>query len=236
MVNPRRSEDRGHANYGWLDTNHTFSFAHYHDPEHMGFRSLRVINEDRVGPGGGFGAHPHRDMEIISYVLEGELEHRDSLGNGSVIRPGDVQRMSAGTGIVHSEYNPSQTESMHFFQIWIEPDQAGVEPGYEQKKIDPELSQGRLLLIAAPADFPDRGDSAVVIHQDARLYVAKLAEGDEVGHSLEQGRHGWVQLAKGAVTLNGTRLGKSDGAAISDETGLLIRAERDTELLLFDLA
>lgn len=236
MIKLRPSGERGHANHGWLDTNHSFSFANYHDPQHMGFRSLRVINEDRVQAGGGFGAHPHRDMEIISYVLEGELEHRDSLGNGSVIRPGDVQRMSAGTGIVHSEYNPSQSEPMHFFQIWIEPSQTGVEPSYEQKKIDPELSQGRLLLIAAPAEIADGSESAVVIHQDARLYVAKLAQGDELSHSLEAGRHGWVQLAKGSITLNGTPLGESDGAAICDETELVIKAEGDTELLLFDLA
>lgn len=236
MLTLRRAQHRGHANHGWLDTNHTFSFANYYDPEHMGFGALRVINEDRVAPGGGFGAHPHRDMEIISYVLDGALEHRDSLGNGSVIRPGEVQRMSAGTGIVHSEYNPSQTESMHFFQIWIEPSQPELEPGYEQKTIDPEKSRGQLLLIASPEDFQAKGEDAVVIHQDVRLYAARLSAGDEISHTLEAGRRGWLQLAQGAVTLNGEGLGDSDGAAVSGETDLVIRADRDTELLLFDLA
>ena len=248
MVTVRHAEDRGHANYGWLDTNHTFSFANYHDPEQMGFRALRVINEDRVEPGGGFGDHPHRDMEIISYVLGGQLEHKDSLGNGSVVRPGEIQRMSAGKGIVHSEYNPSDSEPLHFFQIWIEPWQTGLEPGYEQKTIDLEKSRGRLLLIAAPenflTDFPaefsveftKEREHAVRIHQDARLYAGWLAAGDEVTHELAADRHGWLQLAQGAVTFNGTPLKDSDGAAISNESTLVIRAERETELLLFDLA
>lgn len=272
MVTLRPAGERGHANHGWLDTNHSFSFAHYHDPRHMGFRALRVINEDRVQPGGGFGAHPHQDMEIISYVLGGALEHQDNLGNGSVIRPGEVQRMSAGTGIVHSEYNPSGSEAMHFFQIWIEPAQTGLEPGYEQKVIDVDKSRGGLALIASP----EGGEHAVLIHQDARIYCARLAAGDEINHALAPGRHAWLQLAEGAVRLslpapngdsdtapngsdgmepnggseiapNGdhdtapkggsvTAMNDSDGAAISGEGELTIVAERDTELLLFDLA
>ena len=228
----RKSAERGEGGAAWLDSKHSFSFANYFDRNHMGFRSLRVINEDTVSPGGGFGSHPHRDMEIISYVLGGALEHRDNLGNGSVIRPGEVQRMSAGTGIVHSEYNPSGSEPLHFFQIWIEPSQPGLEPGYEQKTIDPNQSSGRLLLIASP----EGGGDAVVIHQDARIYSARLAAGDKASHSLKAGRHAWLQLAKGAVTLNGAALHDSDGAAVSDETELEIHAERETELLLFDLA
>jgi redox-sensitive bicupin YhaK (pirin superfamily) len=231
-----------------LDTNHSFSFANYHDPRHMGFRALRVINEDTVQPGGGFGSHPHQDMEIVSYVLGGALEHRDSLGNGSVIRPGEVQRMSAGTGIVHSEYNPSQSEAMHFFQIWIEPAETGLEPGYEQKTIDADKSRAGLVLIASP----EGGEDAVLIHQDARIYCARLAAGDEIRHALAPGRHAWLQLAEGAVRL-GTRrpqgdddtasnggseiaMKDSDGAAVSGEEELVIIAERETELLLFDLA
>ncbi len=256
MVTRRPANERGHANYGWLDTNHTFSFAHYHDPRQMGFRSLCVINEDRVQPGAGFEAHPHRDMEIISYVLEGELEHKDSLGNGSVIRAGEVQRMSAGTGIVHSEFNPSTTRATHFFQIWIEPDSNGLTPGYEQKVLDPEMLKGKLHLVAAPADSPgadspgaessdadfsdadssDNRQGAVTIHQDVKLYAARLAEGDEVRHTLLPGRHGWLQMAAGAITLNGSSLADSGGAAISDESELIIRAGRETQLLLFDLA
>lgn len=241
MVTLRAANERGHANHGWLDTNHTFSFANYHDPRHMGFRALRVINEDRVQPGAGFGAHPHRDMEIISYVLEGELEHKDSLGNGSVIRAGEVQRMSAGTGIVHSEFNPSATQPMHFFQIWIEPHSAGLAPGYEQMALEPEMLRGKLHLIASPVDATGaesagNGEGAVRIHQDVKLYAARLAEGDEVRHTLLPGRHGWLQMAAGEITLNGTAMTDSDGAAISDESELVIRAGRETELLLFDLA
>ena len=231
MITRRPAEERGHANHGWLDTNHTFSFAHYHDPRFMGFRNLLVINEDQVEPGGGFGSHPHRDMEIISYVLQGELEHRDSLGNGSVVRPGEVQRMSAGTGIVHSEFNRSQTGPLRFFQIWIEPAEQGLEPGYEQKAIDLEGARGSLRVIAAP----EGGAHAVTIHQDVRLLAAKLASGDEVVHALSPGRHAWVQLAGCRASLNGTLLAKSDGAAVSEEGELIIRAEEETELLLFDL-
>ncbi len=255
MITLRPAGERGHANHGWLDTNHSFSFANYHDPRHMGFRALRVINEDRVQPGGGFGAHPHRDMEIITYVLGGALEHRDSLGNGSVIRPGEVQRMSAGTGIVHSEYNPSDSEAMHFFQIWIEPAQTGLEPGYEQVMIDADKSRAGLTLIASP----EGGEGAVVVHQDVRIYCARLAAGDEINYVLAPGRHAWLQLAAGTVKLGGPALNggdgmepdgssdiapngegeivlnDSDGAAVSGEEKVTIIAERDTELLLFDL-
>jgi redox-sensitive bicupin YhaK (pirin superfamily) len=232
MITPRPADERGHADHGWLDTHHTFSFANYHDPRFMGFRRLRVINEDRVAPGAGFGPHPHRDMEIISYVLEGELEHQDSLGVGSVIRHGEVQRMSAGTGIVHSEFNRSQTQPLHFLQIWIEPEAAGLEPGYEQQAIDPERAKGALYLVGAP----EGGNGAVTIHQDARLYMTLLAPGQEVTHSLHPSRHAWLQLAQGAVSLNGVPLKTSDGAAVSEESELVIRADEACELLLFDLA
>ncbi|MCZ6531917.1 MAG: pirin family protein [SAR324 cluster bacterium] len=232
MLNLRPARERGHANYGWLDTNHSFSFANYHDPAHMGFRDLRVINEDRVAPGSGFDAHPHRDMEIISYVLDGAIEHRDSLGVGSVIRRGEIQCMTAGTGIVHSEFNHSQEEPLHFFQIWIEPRQTGLEPGYEQKQIDPDKARGNLHLIASPQG----GDGAILIHQDVKIYTARLAPGDEVRHALSPRRHAWLQLATGAVDLNGQSMGKSDGVAVSEESELTIRAEQETELLLFDLA
>ena len=232
MLNLRPAEERGHANYGWLDTNHSFSFANYHDPRHMGFRSLRVINEDRVGPGAGFDAHPHRDMEIISYVLGGALEHRDNSGGGSVIRAGEVQRMTAGTGIVHSEFNPSPDEELHFFQIWIEPRESGLEPGYEQKAIAEQQIPGVLHLIAGP----EGGNGALTIHQDVKLYAARLTPGQELRHELAPGRHAWLQMAAGAVTLNGADLNDSDGAAVSEETELTIRAGRESELLLFDLA
>jgi redox-sensitive bicupin YhaK (pirin superfamily) len=232
MITIRQSEERGHARYDWLDTYHTFSFDTYHDPRFMNFRALRVINEDRVAPGQGFGMHPHRDMEIITYVLEGALEHRDSLGNGSVIRPGDGQRMSAGRGIRHSEFNASQSEPVHLLQVWIMPEEKGLEPGYEQKAFPAEEKRGKLRLIAARA--PKNG--AVKIHQDVNLYVAQLAPGEQVEHTLAAERHAWLQVAKGAVALNGKALGQGDGAAVSEETKLAIQAKEDAEVLLFDLA
>jgi redox-sensitive bicupin YhaK (pirin superfamily) len=232
MVNIRRSGERGGGDFGWLNTRFTFSFDQYYDPRFMGFRSLRVMNEDRVQPGQGFPAHPHRDMEIITYVLEGALEHKDSLGTGAVIRPGDGQRMSAGRGIRHSEFNPSKTDPVHLLQIWITPDRPGHEPGYEQKAFPEEEKRGRLRLIASS----DGKDGSVTIHQDAKLYVSLLAPGQEVKHDLTRNRHAWAQVAKGEVELNGKKLDQGDGAAISDEQKLTIKGVKDAEVLLFDLA
>ena len=232
MIQVRRSADRGHAQHGWLDTYHTFSFDTYHDPAHMHFRALRVINEDRVAADAGFPTHPHRDMEIITYVLQGTLEHKDSLGNGSVIRPGDGQRMSAGTGIRHSEANASKTDPVHLLQIWILPEKKGIEPGYEQKSFAPDEKRGRLCLIA---DCDGR-DGAVTVHQDVALYASVLAPSEQVEHRLAPGRHAWLQVARGAVSLNGQKLEQGDGAAVSEEQALAIRAEKDAEILLFDLA
>jgi redox-sensitive bicupin YhaK (pirin superfamily) len=233
MLTIRRAEARGHDDHGWLDTRHTFSFADYHDPEHMGFSDLRVINEDRVRPGQGFGTHGHRDMEIISYVLSGQLGHRDSMGNGSVIRPGEVQRMSAGTGVRHSEMNPSATEPVHFLQIWILPDRAGHAPGYEQKAYPEAERRGKLRLAASP----DGADGSVTIHQDARLYLALLGDGERVRHALAPGRKAWVQVARGEVTVNGERLRAGDGAALDGEVAVeLAGAGASTaDVLLFDL-
>ena len=232
MITVRQSRQRGGGDFGWLNTRHTFSFDTYYDPGWMQFRSLRVLNEDWVQPGQGFPMHPHRDMEIITYVLEGALEHRDSLGTGSVIRPGDGQRMSAGTGIRHSEVNASRTEPVHLLQIWLLPSEQRLEPSYEQKAFPEEEKRGRLRLIAAP----DGADGAVTIHQDARLFVSLLGPGQEVRHTLGTKRHAWLQVAKGAVELNGNRLEQGDGAAISDEPALAIRGVEDAEILLFDLA
>ncbi|MGD0649592.1 MAG: pirin family protein [Verrucomicrobiia bacterium] len=232
MIVLRRSSERGYANHGWLDTYHTFSFADYYDPEHMGFRSLRVINEDRVAPGQGFGMHPHRDMEIITYVLEGALEHKDSLGTGSVIRPGDVQRMSAGTGITHSEFNHSKIEPVHLLQIWILPERKGLKPGYEQKLFRGDEKRGRLRLIAAR----DGRDGAVTVHQDVALYAALLSPEEKVVHQLNPNRHAWLQVARGAMTLNGKKLSAGDGAAVSEGQSLEIEAADESEILLFDLA
>jgi len=228
----RPGNERGHFDHGWLDTYHTFSFADYYDPRQMAFRSLRVINEDRVKGGRGFGMHPHRDMEIITYVVEGGLQHRDSMGNGSVIIPGEIQRMSAGTGVAHSEYNASATDPVHLLQIWILPERAGLPPGYEQKRFEDEEKRGRLKLIGAA----DPRDGAVKIHQDVDLYAALLEPGDAVAHELRPGRHAWLQVVRGDVSLNGHRLHAGDGAAVSDEERLLIEAAADAELLLFDLA
>ena len=233
MITIRPAQERGNANFGWLDSKHTFSFGSYYDPNHMGFGNLRVINEDKVQPGRGFGTHSHRDMEIISYVLEGELEHKDSIGNGSVIRPGDVQRMSAGTGIAHSEFNGSKSDLVHFLQIWIMPEKAGIEPSYEQKNFPLAEKQGQLKLVASP----DGRDGSVTIHQDASLYVAVLNRGDRVNHNTDKSRSLWLQVAKGAVEVNGQALNTGDGAAVTEETELEVVATADnTEILLFDLA
>ena len=232
MINIRKSSERGGGDHGWLNTRHSFSFDRYYDPQFMGFRSLRVINEDLVAPGEGFPTHPHRDMEIITYVLEGALEHKDSLGTGSVILPGDGQRMSAGTGIRHSEFNHSKREPVHLLQIWILPDKQGREPGYEQKSFSTEEKQGKLRLIASP----DGKNGSVTIHQDAKLFVSLLKPGEEVKHELGKGRHVWLQVAKGAVELNGQKLEQGDGAAVSNEPGLTIKGADHAEVLLFDLA
>ena len=234
MITVRAGSERGHANHGWLDTYHTFSFDSYHDPKHVGFRSLRVINEDWVGAGKGFPPHFHRDMEIMTYILEGALEHKDSMGNGSIIRPGEVQRMSAGTGVTHSEYNPSPTERVHLLQIWIRPEAKNMEPSYEQKRFDAEGRRGRLQLLASR----EARQGSVSIHQDAAVYGAALAAGEKVRHKLGDGRHAWVQVARGAVTVNDVALKAGDGAAASEESALEIVAaggER-AEILLFELA
>ena len=232
MIKIRKADKRGHFDFRWLNTFHTFSFGDYYDPAFMGFRSLRVINEDFVHSGRGFPTHAHRDMEIITYILEGALEHRDSMGNGSVIRPGDVQRMTAGTGVSHSESNPSREQSVHLLQIWILPDQGGLKPGYEQKAFSDEQKQGRLCLVASE----DGRDGSVTIHQDASVYATVLAAGDEVVHNLVPGRHAWLQVARGAVTVNGEDLNQGDGAAVSNEEKVTITGREPAEVLLFDLA
>ncbi|HKB23567.1 MAG TPA: pirin family protein [Methylomirabilota bacterium] len=231
MITVRKAGDRGGGDHGWLDTRHTFSFADYYDAAQMGFRGLRVINEDRVQPGRGFPTHGHRDMEILSYVLAGALEHEDSMGTGSVIRPGDVQRMSAGTGVMHSEFNPSRTEPVHFLQIWILPGTRGLDPSYEQKPFPEAEKRGRLRLIASR----DGRDGSVTIHHDASVYAAVLAPGERVALALADGRHAWVQVARGAVTLNGEALGAGDGAALSREPALTLVAVERAEVLVFDL-
>jgi redox-sensitive bicupin YhaK (pirin superfamily) len=230
MITIRRAADRGHFDHGWLNTYHTFSFADYHDPGHMGFRSLRVVNDDRVAPGQGFGAHRHRDMEIVSYVLEGALAHKDSLGNSGVIRPGDVQRMSAGTGVEHAEFNGSKTEPVHFLQIWILPERRGLPSGYEQKTFREESKRGRLRLVGSP----DGREGSVTIRQDVDVYASILEKGEEVRHALAPERAAWLQVARGELALNGESLKEGDGAAVTDERELSI-AGRGTEFLLFDL-
>lgn len=234
MITVRKSKDRGLGRHGWLTTRHTFSFANYYDPRHMGFRSLRVINEDIVAPGRGFGEHRHDNMEIISIVMKGALAHRDSTGGEGVLRRGEVQHMSAGTGVAHSEFNGSDSEEVHFFQIWIEPDEYGIRPGYHQKLFPEEERRGRLQLLVSK----DESDGALPIHQDARLYSAILDPGQRVTHSLAQGRGGWVQVASGSVAVNGKTLETGDGAAIEDESDVEITATGDgsAELLFFDLA
>jgi redox-sensitive bicupin YhaK (pirin superfamily) len=231
MIIIRKARDRGHFDFGWLDTYHTFSFGDYYDPQFMGFRSLRVINEDRVGPRAGFPKHGHRDMEIITYVLEGALEHSDSMGNGSVILPGDAQRMTAGTGVTHSEANSSDAP-VHLLQIWILPGERGLKPGYEQKTFSDDEKRNQLRLIAAE----DGRDGAVTVHQDASVYAGVLEPGREVVHQMAPERHAWLQVARGAVTVNGTSLEQGDGAAISDESSVTIAGREPAEVLLFDLA
>lgn len=230
MMKIRRSEERGHADHGWLKTRHTFSFAGYYASQHLGFRSLRVINEDQVAPGAGFGMHPHRDMEIITYILTGALEHKDSMGNGRIIRPGEVQYMAAGTGVQHSEFNPSETEPVHLLQIWIQPDRKGAKPRYEEKAVG-KAKPGAWHLVASKSG---RGDS-IAINQDADLYVAKLASGDRLAHTLPPQRHAWVHVARGDVTVNGQRLQNGAAAALSDESCLNVAANADSQVLLFDL-
>jgi quercetin 2,3-dioxygenase len=232
MMHIRRSRDRGHFDHGWLDTYHTFSFGDYHDPKHVEFRALRVLNEDVVAPDKGFPAHPHRDMEIVTYVLEGALRHRDSMGNGSVIRPGDVQRMSAGTGVTHSEHNASKSEPVHLLQIWIYPERNGLVPGYEQKAFSDAEKRGLLRLVASP----DGREGSVTIHQDAELYATLLAAGETVRQEGKPGRHAWVQVARGSVKLNGQELSAGDGAALTGEKTITLTGVRDAEVLLFDLA
>lgn len=232
MIQTRKSTDRGHLNHGWLDTYHTFSFGSYQDPQHTRFRALRVMNEDWVAAGQGFGTHPHNDMEIVTYVLEGALEHRDSMGNGEVLRPGEFQRMSAGTGITHSEFNPSKTEATHLYQIWLFPEQRGITPSYEQKQFPEARRRNRLQLVASH----DATDGSLKIHQDARIFLSTIDSGLQVDCELPAGRHAWLQVLRGSVTLNGTPLQTSDGAAVSEETQLRIQATSDAEVMLFDLA
>jgi redox-sensitive bicupin YhaK (pirin superfamily) len=231
MIIIRKSKERGASNFGWLDSKHSFSFGHYYDPRKMGFGALRVINEDIVSGGAGFGTHPHDNMEIISYVLDGGLAHKDSLGTGSVIRPGDVQRMSAGTGIAHSEFNASKDDPVHFLQIWVLPEERGLKPSYEQKSFPADARKGRLQLVGAR----DGREGAVTIHQDVDLFVANLDKGDAVSHALRPRRKVWVQVTRGEVTVNGNVVGQGDGAALTDETEVNISANDNAEVLVFDL-
>ena len=232
MITVRPAAERFHTDAGWLDSRHTFSFGEHWDPRHAGYRSLLVLNDDRVVPGAGFPTHGHRDMEIVSWVLEGALEHKDSLGSGSVLRPGMVQRMSAGTGIRHSEFNPSKTDPLHFLQIWIVPEAKGLETGYEEKALDPTLLDGRLHVVAARKAGPD----AVTIRQDAVIRIGRLKKGDAITHPIAPGRHGWVHVATGEIALNGLALREGDGAAVSDEKELRLSTPSAAEVLVFDLA
>jgi redox-sensitive bicupin YhaK (pirin superfamily) len=232
MIAIRQATARGHAHHGWLDTYHTFSFAGYRDPAHMGFRALRVINEDTVQPGQGFGEHPHNDMEIVTYVLEGALAHQDSMGNGEVVRAGEFQRMSAGTGITHSEFNPSRDEPVHLYQIWLFPIRKGIEPSYEQKRFAEEERRNRLQLVASH----DAAEGSLLIHQDVQIYLSTLDNEQQVTHTLGDGRHAWLQVLHGAVSLNGQHLKAGDGAAISGERLVVMQANGTAEVMLFDLA
>ena len=231
-VSIRPAEARGHANHGWLDSHHTFSFAHYYDPKHMGFGPLRVINEDRVQGGGGFGTHGHSDMEIISYVLDGALEHKDSIGTGSVIRPGDVQRMSAGTGVRHSEFNHSASEPVHFLQIWIEPEKNGLKPSYQEKYFDADEKRGKFLLIASR----DGREGSITVHRDVNLYATILSSGQKLTHQVSEGRGVWLQVARGAVLFNGKVLKAGDGVAIDAAQTVELEGQDEAEVLLFDMA
>ena len=231
MIQVRKAAERGHFDHGWLDTFHTFSFADYGDPAHMGFRSLRVINDDRVAPGQGFGMHGHRDMEIVTYVLDGALEHKDSMANGSIIRAGELQRITAGTGVRHSEFNPSDTEWVHFYQIWLVPQRKGLKPSYEQLAVGEEDKRGRFRLVASP----DGSDGSLTIHQDARLYLASLMGGQSVSHRIEPGRAAWLQVLRGRATSFENDLSAGDGLAITDENSVAVRAATASEVLLFNL-
>lgn len=232
MMLVRKAAERGYFDHGWLKTFHSFSFGDYHHPDHNGFRSLRVINEDHVAPGKGFGTHPHRDMEIVTLVLAGALEHRDSMGNGSVLHPGEFQRMSAGTGITHSEFNPSSSEPVHLYQIWLFPEKKGIQPGYEQKAFDPAQRKNRLQLVASR----DGREGALTLHQDAEIFLGTFQDAAAISHSLRKDRHGWLQVLRGSVSLNGVQLHESDGVAISDESLLTIESTAPAEIMLFDLA
>jgi redox-sensitive bicupin YhaK (pirin superfamily) len=231
MIRIRKAAERGHFDHGWLDTYHTFSFGDYFDPEYMTFRSLRVINDDRVAPGQGFGMHGHRDMEIVTYVLEGTLEHRDSMSNGSLIRAGQLQRMTAGTGVRHSEFNPSATDEVHLYQIWLLPRQKGLEPSYQELAPSEQEKQGRFRLVASP----DGAAGSLTIHQDARLYLAALLPGESVTHPIERGRAAWLQVLRGSVNVLGNDLSAGDGVAVTDESALSVQASVGSEVLLFDL-
>ncbi len=231
MIQLRKADSRGHANHGWLDSHFTFSFADYHDPAHMGFRSLRVMNEDRIEPGMGFGTHGHRDMEIVTYVLDGALEHKDSMGNGEVLRSGEFQRISAGSGITHSEFNPSNEHPVHLYQIWLLPQSKGIDPSYQQTRFDESELKNRFRLVASPPG----SDGSLRIHQDARVYLSRLDAGEQISHAVERNRHLWLQVLRGDVMLGENHLATSDGAAVSDESRIVVTAHEDAELMLFDL-
>ena len=230
MITLRKADERGHANHGWLDTHYTFSFADYYDPQHMGFRALRVINDDTIAGGGGFGEHPHRDMEIVTYVLSGALEHKDSLGNGRIIRPGELQYMAAGTGVTHSEFNPSPSEPVHLLQIWILPDHKQARPAYAEKSLA-KMTPGKLHLAASKTGR----DNSMTINQDVDVFIGKLAAGDKINHALKSNRHAWLHVAEGEIELNGTKLKSGDAAAFSDESAVSFTAKSATQILLFDL-
>ena len=232
MIQVRKAVERGHFDHGWLDTYHTFSFGDYYDPARMGFRSLRVINDDRVQPGQGFGMHGHRDMEIVTYVLDGALQHKDSMGNGSIIRAGELQRMTAGTGVRHSEFNPSDKDWVHLYQIWLLPERKGLEPSYEELAVGEEEKRGRFRLVASP----DGADGSLTIHQDARLYLASLSPEETVAHEIERGRAAWLQVLRGSVNVLGNDLAAGDGVAVTDENAISVQATVPSEVLLFDLA
>jgi len=231
MIQVRKAAERGHFDHGWLDTHHTFSFAGYYDPAHLGFRSLRVINDDRVQPGQGFGMHGHRDMEIVTYVLDGALEHQDSMGNGSLIRAGELQRMTAGTGVYHSEFNPSDEEWVHLYQIWLLPQRKGLKPSYEELAVGEEEKRGRFRLVASP----DGAAGSLTIHQDARLYLTSLSPGEDAAHEIEPGRAAWLQVLRGSVNVLGHDLAAGDGVAVTDESAVSVQATVPYEALLFDL-